>query len=254
MEARAISVAGLKIPWERLVVGVHPLELAADAGLLEFAVAAGDDKRAEIARLFDTSGVKTRRIERAELDNLELPDGHQNVFGAIRELPNQDPVEAVPESGRALVVLLDGITDPRNAGAIVRSAAAVGASAVVLPSHRSAQPGPVFYKASAGLAFKIPICRGRNLSQVLDELARRGFWSVAAAACKDSSSGRKFKFPERCALVLGGEDKGIRQKLAGHCDHSVSIPMVSGIESLNVAVAAGILAYKWAQDNGVFEW
>lgn len=251
-----IALAGVRIARENCVVGVNPLSQAAEKGLLKRLILSDGEARKELTELAGALPFsRIRYVDKREFDDARICDGHQYCAGEISSLPNPDLADVVPEGGPALVVLLDGITDPRNAGAIVRTAAAVGANAVVMPSHRSVRPGPVFYKASAGLAFTIPVCRGLNLSQSLSRLTDLDFWSVAAVGDpRNADQALTFRFPKRTALVFGSEGKGIREKLLEKCDHHVYIPMAEGVESLNVSVAAGILMYLWAMSLDSLPW
>jgi len=246
-DEKYVFIAGWRLAREETIAGVRPVQIAFEMGLIKRLVVPRDERRSELLHIIESAPSDcVRRAERWDFDDADACDGHQHCIGEIAPLPNPSLSEVVPESDASIVILLDGITDPRNAGAIARSAAAVGARAIALPSHNSARLGPAFYKASAGMALKLPLCRGGNLSQALDELARLDFWSVAASAVYEGAADAlTFEFPKRCALVLGGEGQGIREKLEKKCDYRVFIPMNEGVESLNVSVAAGILAYLW---------
>lgn len=247
-----VYIGGQKVKRENLVAGVNPVLLAEKAGFLKKLFIADDERRTELTSLASVFK-NSFKVARDDFERCLDFGGHQNCAGEIFPLPNPNIEDTIPKAEPALVILLDGITDQRNAGAIVRTAAAVGACAVVLPSHGSVRPGPVFYKASAGTAFQIPLCRGLNLSQSLDVLGKHDFWSVAATGIEAADDAQYslpvslagFEFPKRCALVLGSEGKGIREKLEGKCDFRVSIPMAEDVESLNVSVAAGVIAYAW---------
>jgi 23S rRNA (guanosine2251-2'-O)-methyltransferase len=139
--------------------------------------------------------------------------------------------------------VLDGVEDPHNLGAVVRSAAAAGASAVFLPEHRSAGLTPASVKASAGAALRIPVVRTGNLAAFLRRLKEKGIWVVGL-----DPSGEPlwtgFDLKQPVALVLGGEEKGLRRLTREHCDALLALPLVGGVESLNVSVAAGIALYE----------
>jgi 23S rRNA (guanosine2251-2'-O)-methyltransferase len=254
-----IYIANWRFHKTETVAGVNPVLLAGERGLIKRLVISKDERRSEIIELAERYPVESvRQVHRLEFDDAEICDGHQNVVCEIKSLPNPDISEVVPQAGRALVILLDGVSDPRNAGAIVRTATAVGVSAVVLPKHTGAGLGPAFYKTSAGMALIQPICRDVNLSQTLDKLVAEGFWSVAATSRTTSSSTKEiqnifdateFAFPERCALVLGGEGEGIKEKLTEKCDYRVYLPMAESVESLNVSVASGVLMYLWRMNK-----
>jgi 23S rRNA (guanosine2251-2'-O)-methyltransferase len=242
-----VYIAGWRFERECAVAGVRPVLVAAERGILKRLVVPKDERRRELLQIVESLPPNCIRYsERRDFDAADTCDGHQHCIGEIEPLSNPSLAEVVPATGASLVILLDGVTDPRNAGAIARSAAAVGAHAILLPAHNAAPLGATFYKASAGMVLTLPICRGGNLSQALDELARFGYWSVAASVKgAGASDALTFQFPERCALVLGSEGEGIREKLEKKCDYRAFIPMSENVESLNVSVAAGILAYLW---------
>jgi 23S rRNA (guanosine2251-2'-O)-methyltransferase len=150
-------------------------------------------------------------------------------------------VSALPETAR--VFLLDGITDPRNLGAILRSARAFAFDGVLLPADRSCPVTGAVFRASAGAAAHVPVVQVTNLARAIERLQDAGFWLYAAegAGGTDLSA---FSPAKRTAIVLGSEEKGIRRLARERCDGAVLIPMAPGAESLNVSVAAGIIAYS----------
>ncbi|MBX2814065.1 MAG: 23S rRNA (guanosine(2251)-2'-O)-methyltransferase RlmB [Myxococcales bacterium] len=141
-----------------------------------------------------------------------------------------------------LILLLDGIMDPGNLGAILRSAHVMGASGVVLPQDRIAPLGPVAMKTSAGTAIHVPIARVVNLKYALEPLTEAGFWT--AAAVMDGQPLSQCDLDRPIALVIGNEEKGVRPSLARKCDIRLTIPMRAQADSLNVSVASGILIYE----------
>jgi len=148
---------------------------------------------------------------------------------------------ALPETAR--VFLLDGITDPGNLGAILRSARAFAFDGVVLPADRSCPVTGTVFRSSAGAAAHVPVVRVTNLARAIERLQEGGFWLYAAEGA-DGTDLSSFAPPGRTAIVLGSEEKGIRRLARERCDGAVRIPMAPGAESLNVSVAAGILAYS----------
>ena len=156
-------------------------------------------------------------------------------------------------SGSSLALLLDGITDPQNVGAILRTSVAVGASAVVLPKRRGATLTPGVHRASAGFSFVAPVVEPKNLARAIEDLKKAGFWIVAADAEGDTQAATRFDWPERTALVLGSEGQGISRLLLDRSDFRVSLPMDGQVESLNVSVAAGVLMYLWRRQWPVGE-
>ena len=153
-------------------------------------------------------------------------------------------VSALPETAR--VFLLDGITDPRNLGAILRSARAFAFDGVLLPADRSCPVTGAVFRASAGAAAHVPVVQVTNLARAIERLQEAGFWLYAAEGTESTEGTDLSAFApaKRTAIVLGSEEKGIRRLARERCDGAVRIPMASGAESLNVSVAAGIIAYS----------
>jgi 23S rRNA (guanosine2251-2'-O)-methyltransferase len=149
----------------------------------------------------------------------------------------------------ACLLLADQVTDPRNFGALVRSADATGVGGVVIPQDRSVSVTAVVAKAAAGATAFVPIARVVNLARALEELQRTGYWIVGL----DGAAPRSlfdFSFPDRCALVVGAEGRGLRPLTRTKCDHLISIPMVGGVGSLNVSVAAAVALYERIRQAG----
>jgi 23S rRNA (guanosine2251-2'-O)-methyltransferase len=150
------------------------------------------------------------------------------------------------EAGKSsLVIILDRVTDPQNLGAVLRTSVAVGVSAVVLPLRRGALLTPGVHRASAGLSFVAPVAAPQNLARALKTLKDANYWIVAADAGEDSVSATTFDWPGRTALILGSEGEGIGQLLLRESDFRIALPMDPRVESLNVGVATGALAYLW---------
>jgi 23S rRNA (guanosine2251-2'-O)-methyltransferase len=143
----------------------------------------------------------------------------------------------------ALLVCLDRVSDPRNLGAVCRSAEGAGATGVVIPERRSAEVTPAVCKASAGAVEHLPVARVRNLADFLDDAKEAGAWCYGAAA----GARTPYTTPEYSGgvvLVLGAEGRGLRPRVASKCDDLVSIPLDGHVESLNVSVAAAVLLYE----------
>lgn len=147
---------------------------------------------------------------------------------------------ALPE--RALAFLLDGVTDPQNLGAVIRNARAFGVAGVVVPRDRSCPVTAAVFRSSAGAAAHIPVIQVTNLARTVEELKEHGFWVYAAAGDGETDI-RDLSPAKRTGFVLGSEDAGIRKLVREKCDGAVRIPIGPGVDSLNVAVASGILAF-----------
>lgn len=178
----------------------------------------------------------------------ERRTGEREGGGIAAEIPEyvyaemEKWVSALPETAR--VFLLDGVTDPRNLGAILRSTRAFAFDGVVLPADRSCPVTGAVFRASAGAAAHVPVIQVTNLARAIERLQEAGFWLYAAAEGKEGTDLSAFAPGKRTAIVLGSEEKGIRRLARERCDGSVRIPMAPGAESLNVSVAAGIIAYS----------
>ncbi|NJD63104.1 MAG: 23S rRNA (guanosine(2251)-2'-O)-methyltransferase RlmB, partial [Deltaproteobacteria bacterium] len=149
-------------------------------------------------------------------------------------------LESLP--GRALAFLLDGITDPHNMGAILRNARAFGGNGVIVPKDRSCPVTAAVFRASAGAAAHVPVVLVTNLARTMETLQEKGFWLYAATE-EGETAVSDMKPASRMGIVLGSEEHGIRKLVREKCDGSVRIPMERGIDSLNVGVASGILAF-----------
>jgi len=150
-------------------------------------------------------------------------------------------ISALPETAR--VFLLDGVTDPQNLGAIVRSARAFAFDGVVLPADRSCPVTGAVFRASAGAAAHVPVVQVTNLPRAIERLQEAGFWLYAAEGTEGTELST-FAPAKRTAIVLGSEERGVRRLARERCDGALRIPMAPGVESLNVSVAAGIIAYS----------
>lgn len=153
-------------------------------------------------------------------------------------------IDTVDTSEYPAILLLDEIEDPRNVGAILRSAAAAGVNAVLVPKHRQAPISATVFKTSAGTAGKIPIVRVGNLNQSIMKLKDAGFW-IAGLAMGGEQKLWNLEVDRALAFVIGNEGSGIRQKTLEHCDYAFSIPMENGVESLNASVSAALVCYEW---------
>jgi 23S rRNA (guanosine2251-2'-O)-methyltransferase len=186
-------------------------------------------------------------VDRTRLDSL-LPPGavHQGI--AVLADPLDDPgiesLQAEPENGRDLVLLLDHVTDPRNIGAILRSAAAFGARAVVITDRHAPEATGALAKAASGGLEVVPLIRVTNLARALDQLADYGFWRIGLEMETDKTLAEAVRDIRRVALVLGAEDEGLRRLTREKCDFLAKLPMTGAVESLNVSAAAAVALYE----------
>jgi 23S rRNA (guanosine2251-2'-O)-methyltransferase len=203
---------------------------------------AGGPREQELAEAARARGVTMAAADRPSLDRLAGSPHHQGAVAVTPPFGYVD-LERLLAPERASALVLDGIQDPRNLGAILRTARAAGVAGVVLPRDRSVGITPAVVAASAGVLFGLPIARVTNLVRATEALKSAGFWLVGLVP-RGGQAPRGLASPDRPALVAGGEGTGLRPLVRRACDFTFSIPMVSGVDSLNVAVAVGIALYE----------
>jgi 23S rRNA (guanosine2251-2'-O)-methyltransferase len=190
------------------------------------------------------AGVPVLRQPVRALDRLAEGVAHQGCVALVAEAAYTDPSEILQSTAApALFVVLDGVEDPRNLGAVIRSAAAAGAGGIFLPEHRATGLTAACLKAAAGAAERLPIARVGNIVSFLKDLKKRGIW-IAGFDASGTSSWTGFDLTMPVALVFGGEEKGLRRLARETCDVVLSIPLCGGVESLNLSVAAGIALFE----------
>lgn len=229
-----------------MIAGVHPVREALLAGhafdRLLIARGAGGPRLQEIIDLARERSVPVRFEPREALDRASNSATHQGVvaFGAAHGYAELD--EVLP--GARLLVVLDGVEDPHNLGAIIRTAHAAGASAVIVPDRRAAGLTEVVVKAAAGALEHIPVVRVGNLNQTLEDLKKRNFW-IYGVDERGHELYSDVDYTVPTVFVLGGEGRGLHDLVKKHCDLLVRIPMAGAIASLNVSVAAGVVVFEW---------
>jgi 23S rRNA (guanosine2251-2'-O)-methyltransferase len=174
-------------------------------------------------------GVAVRFLERAELDRMAGND--------------LDDVIAAKRGTHSLIVVLDGVEDPHNLGAILRTADAAGANGVIIPERRAVGVTAAVTKASAGAGEHLPVAKVTNIARTLEELKAKNLWIVGLDE-RASQTYDSLDYNMDCALVLGGEGKGLHDLVTRKCDYLASIPMLGKVSSLNVSVAAGVILYE----------
>ncbi len=205
-------------------------------------------------RFGDTVSKRTppQIVDAETLDDLLGPEAvHQGIAAYVRPLAPMavDDVLATAAAGETAVLLvLDEITDPRNVGAILRSAAAFGASGLIVTRHNAANETGALAKAASGALDRVPIAEAPNLRRTLEQLKEAGFWCLGLDHPAPQAIGRDLP-PAKTAWVLGAEGKGLRQLTARSCDALVEIPIAEGMESLNVSNAAAIALYEWSRHH-----
>ena len=213
-----------------------------------------DDRMREVFRTAAEQGIGILEVPRAELDRATDGAVHQGVAAKVPAYEYAHPDDLLARAAEAdqppLVVALDGVTDPRNLGAVVRSASGFGAHGVVVPERRAAGMTAAAWKTSAGAAARLPVARATNLGRQLVTYQKAGLMVAGLAADGDIAIGDLEIADGPLVLVVGGEDAGLSRLVREHCDALVTIPMSSGLESLNAGVAAGIALYEIARRRG----
>ena len=217
-----------------ILSGIHPVAEALRAKhtleRLLVAQGAGGPRVQEIIDLARRASVPVRFEPRAALDRLAGTSAHQGVVavGAAQRYADLDAVATCE-----MLVVLDGVEDPHNLGAIIRTAHAAGAGAVVIPERRA-----------AGALEHLPVVRVTNINRALEELKQRGFW-IYGLDERGTVTYDQVEYASPAAVVLGGEGKGLHEQVRKHCDALVRIPVTGRISSLNVSVAAGVMLFEW---------
>jgi len=225
--------------------GIHPVAEALRAGSaldrILIAQGAGGPRLQEIIDLARRADVPVRFEPRAALERLAGTTAHQGVvaLGAARKYADLDSVAQAE-----MLIVLDGVEDPHNLGAIVRTAHAAGAGAVIIPERRAAGVTDVVAKAAAGALEHLPVVRVTNINRALEDLKQRGYW-IYGLDERGAQEYHRTEYARPTAFVLGGEGSGLHEQVRKHCDSLVRIPVSGKIPSLNVSVAAGIILFEW---------
>ena len=208
-----------------------------------------DDRVREALKIATERGIPVLETPRGELDRLTDGSVHQGLALQVPPYEYAHPSDLIdPElPGIPLVVALDGITDPRNLGAIVRSVAAFGGHGVVVPSRRSAGMTASAWKSSAGAAARIPVAQATNLNRALEDYRKAGFFIIGLDMDGDVELPDLELASEPLVVVVGSEGKGLSRLVREHCDQIVSVPMTSAVESLNAGIATGVTLYEVAR-------
>jgi len=234
------------------VCGINPvLELLRSSGRVADTIYVDKDKGGkiigDIIKIARKAGVTLKMVPKLAVDKLADGVRHQGVVAMVtpKEYADEDEMlrAAFERSDKPLIVLLDGVEDPRNLGSIIRSAEAAGADGVVIPEHRAARLNATVARASAGALEHLPVAKVGNLATFVKKLKDNGFWilGVEGGAEKNYTD---FGMDVPLAIALGGEGTGLRDVVKAVCDSVVSIPMSGRVGSLNVSVAAGIALYE----------
>ena len=237
--------------------GIHAVREALEAArpLDSVLIAKGrhGDRIEELVRLARQRGVPVRFEDRTQVDRAAGTREHQGVVAFVAASPAASleglltPREA--SKGPGMLVLLDGVEDPQNLGAIVRTSLAAGAQGVVIPERRAAGLTETVARASAGALAHLPVARVTNLSRAMEEMKEAGYWLVGL----DERAQKRYTEVDLTlpvGIVLGGEGKGLHELVRQRCDFLVSIPTKGPVRALNVSVAAGIVLFEAVRQRG----
>jgi len=236
------------------LTGIHAVREALEAGRAfdRIVIARGrqDTRVEEIVQLARERNVPLRFEDRSQLDRLAGSKDHQGIvaLAAARSAATLEDILAAANAGagrgqKGLIVLLDGVEDPHNLGAIIRTALASGAHGVVIPERRSAGLTDTVARASAGALAHLPVAKVTNLSRSMEELKEAGYWLVGLDERADKNY-TQVDYTSPVGIVLGGEGKGLHDLTRKRCDFVVSLPTTGPVKSLNVSVAAGVVLFE----------
>ena len=252
MDARRVSKPQHRreIDLDDVIYGVHAVEEALAAGEELRRLHVADERKRDpaVRKILDAAREREIRVrfENRGFFNQFPYKAHQGVlaFGAPFPYVTLDDVLFAHRDGPALFVVLDHITDPHNAGAIIRSAECAGAHGIVIPERRAAGVNATVRKAAAGAAAHIPVARVSNVAEAVRKLKKANVWVAGADAGPGSVELTRADFSRDLALVIGAEGAGLSQLVKRECDYLVGIPMLGQVASLNASVAAGVLLYE----------
>jgi len=230
------------------MTGFHAVEEALNAGrpLERVVIAKGrHGERVEaIVRLAKSQGVPLRFEERSQVDRLTSTREHQGVAALAAAKPAVELEDLLArKSAQGLLVLLDGVEDPHNLGAIVRTSLAAGAQGIVIPERRAAGLTDTVERASAGALAHLPVARVKNLVRAMEEMKEAGYWLVGLDERAEKNYSQ-VDLTGSVAVVLGGEGSGLHELTRKRCDFLVSLPTKGPVRSLNVSVAAGVMLFE----------
>lgn len=230
------------------LTGFHAVEEALTAGraLDRIVIASGrhGERLEAIVRLAKARGVPVRFEDRQQVDRLAGTRDHQGVAALAAAKPAVELEDLLREkTAQGLLVLLDGVEDPHNLGAIVRTSLAAGASGVVIPERRAAGLTDTVERASAGALAHLPVARVKNLVRAMEEMKDVGYWLVGLDERAEKSY-TEVDYKGSVGIVFGGEGEGLHELTRKRCDFLVSIPTTGPVRSLNVSVAAGVVLFE----------
>jgi 23S rRNA (guanosine2251-2'-O)-methyltransferase len=238
-----------------VIYGIHAVAeaLKSRGRAFEYVAISKERHDAKLQRIIEDcreSKVPVRFVPRPELDRLANRGTHQGVVAvtAAKKYGDLEDILKKKRGQHAFVLVLDGVEDPHNLGAIIRTADGAGADGVVIPERRAVGVTGTVAKASAGASEHLPIAKVTNISRTLEELKKENIWTVGLDERGEQDYDR-LDYKMDCALVLGAEGKGLHDQVRKHCDFAVRIPMMGHVPSLNVSVAAAVVMYEIARQR-----
>ena len=237
-----------------ILFGLHPVEEALRSGTRRFdhiclSRERNDARLKKLADVCRQAGVRVRFESRDQLTKLARNPSHQGVVAVVRERQFLD-LEALLAPGKTdlLLLALDGVEDPQNLGALLRTADGAGVDGVVVTERRSAPLSPIAVKASAGAAEHVKIARVVNLVRAIEELKQRGLWCIGLDE-RGTEDYDQFDYSGGCVLVLGREGAGLHDLVKRTCDHLLRVPMAGRVASLNVSAAGAVVLFEAARQR-----
>ncbi|GEM_PF-193624 len=240
-----------------LVYGINPVAVALELGQLKtlfYDKGRQSERLQHIHAQAQDDHVEIRPLQRQGWSRILSSELHQGIAGMLADQPRAYLEEVVVEAGdNSCILVLDRVQDPQNLGAVLRSAAATGVDAVVLPKAGGCGITPAVHKASAGLSLMVRVVEDENLAQAISFLKEHGYWAIGCES-SEGEDATTFEFPEKRVIVMGNEAEGMRRLTRESCDYLVRIPMDSGVESLNISVATGVILYLAKADLARAAW
>jgi 23S rRNA (guanosine2251-2'-O)-methyltransferase len=238
-----------------VIYGIHAVEeaLKSRGRAFEYVAVARDRKDAKLQKIIDScrsAGVAVRFEGREHLNRIAKTATHQGVvaIAAQKKYIDVEDILANKRGAHSFVVVLDGVEDPHNLGAVLRTADAAGVDGVVIPERRAVGVNATVVKASAGASEHVPVAKVTNIARTIEELKSKNIWVVGL-----DERGTKFydeiDYKMDCAVVLGAEGQGVHELVRKKCDYLVKIPMLGAVPSLNVSVAGAVVMYEVARQR-----
>jgi 23S rRNA (guanosine2251-2'-O)-methyltransferase len=240
-----------------VIYGIHPVAEAVQSRgrAVEYVAVARDRHDAKVQQIVDQCrklGVSVRFLSRDELAHMTNSAPHQGVAAIVsgKEYADFDDVIANKRGTHSLIMVLDGVEDPHNLGAIIRTADGAGVDGIIIPERRAVGVTGTVAKAAAGATEHLPIARVTNIGRAIEDLKSRNIWTVGLDE-RGTQPYDAIDYNMDCAIVLGAEGAGIHDQVRKKCDFVASIPMLGKVPSLNVSVAAAIVMYEAARQRRV---